>query len=368
MLQRKRTQLTTIQTAIIIISIILGMGVITLPRSVTELTQTPDGWIATLLGGAVVLVLGRMIIQLNKYYPDLTYFQYSTIIMGKWIGHLTNLIVLTYLLFIAAYEIRGLCEVTHMYLLPSTPVKMKMLVVIFLGVYLINGGIVSVARLFEVLLPITLIIFFLCMSLGFKVFELQNVRPVMGQGIEPIIMGLQGTTITFIGFEFILFLNAFMEKKDKAWTALVAGIAIPTIFYAFTCLMVVGGLGVHYVKTLTFPTLALLRSFEVTGILFERFESFLLGVWITQIFTTYVGMHFFASLGLSQITGKNMRYFTYGLAPVIFLIAMTPKDINEFLTMGDFFSYTQVFIVAVLVPLALVIAWLKKQLFSSNKK
>ncbi|MGA8942199.1 MAG: GerAB/ArcD/ProY family transporter [Thermoactinomyces sp.] len=368
MLQRKKTQITTIQTAVFIISIILGMGVITLPRSVTEFTQTPDGWLSTLVGAAIVLMLGRIIILLNRYYPGLTWFQYSPFIFGKWIGQMTNFIVLMYLLFIAAYEVRGLCEVTHIYLLKLTPVHAKMLVIIFLGIYLINGGIVSVARLFEILLPTTLVIFFLVMALGFKVFELQNVLPVMGLGVEPILRGLQGTTITFIGFDFILFLNAFMEKKEKAWIALVAGVGISSLFYAFVCFMVVGGLGMHLAKALTFPTLGLIRSFEVAGILFERYESFLLGVWITQIFTTYVGMHFFASLGLSQITGKNMRTFTYGLAPLIFLIAATPDNINEFLTMGDIFSYTQVFIVAVLAPLALGIAWLKNRLFSPGKK
>ncbi len=368
MLQGNKQQLTTIQTAIFIISIILGTGVLTLPRTVTEKTQTPDGWISIILAGAIFLVFGRLIILLNRYYPNLTFFEYAPIIFGKWLGNLVNFIIITEILLTAGYQLRGMSEVTQIHLLPTTPVNFKILVMIFVAIYLMNGGIISVARLFEILLPICLVFFSLVFLLSFRVFELQNIRPVMGLGIEPILKGIPGSLLSFTGFEFLLFLNAYMEQKNKCWKAMAVSILFSSLFYLFVYIAVIGGLGTDNVMTLTFPTIDLVRSIEVTAILFERYESFLLAVWIMQIFTTYVSMHYIASLGLSQITGKNIRTFIYGLAPVVVFIANAPAGVNEEFLLGNIYSYTVLFIVAIIVPLALGIAWLRNRLSPSWKK
>ncbi len=367
-MQRKKKQLTTIQTGMFVISIMLAMGILKSPRDAAELMKTPDIWLSVILLGIVALVLGRIIILLNRYYPDLTYFEYAPIIIGKWLGNLTNFIILLYLLLFAGYEIRGLYEVIHTYLLQDTPFSVLVLSLILIGIYLINGGIASVARLFEIVLPISLLFFILAFILSFKTFQLQNVRPVMGLGVETVLKGVPGLVLPFAGFEFMLFLNAFMEEKEKAWKAFVTGVSIYTVFFAFVCFMVVGGLGVHQVSTLTYPTIELFRSFEQTGIIVERYESYFLAVWIMQIFTTYAGMHYFASYGLSRITGKNIRTFIYGLAPVIFFISSIPANTNELKQLGHLFSSIQTVIVTVLIPLILGIAWFRNRLSPSWKK
>lgn len=68
------------------------------------------------------------------------------------------------------------------------------------------------------------------------------------------------------------------------------------------------------------------------------------------------------------MTGKKVRNFTYGLAPVTFLIAVTPANINEFFTLGDICSYIQLFIIIIIVPLALGVAWLRNRLFPTYKR
>ena len=72
---------------------------------------------------------------------------------------------------------------------------------------------VAVARMFEILLPITLFFFFVVLATSFKVFEWRNILPVMGMGVEPVIKGIHGSSLTFSGYEFMLVLNAFMQRK-----------------------------------------------------------------------------------------------------------------------------------------------------------
>lgn len=361
MLDSNRKEITTIQTSIFIASVILGMGVLTLPRNVTEDTQGQDGWISVILATLILLLMGWLIIRLNRYYPDQTFFQYSTQIFGKWIGNLANLIFLSYLFITAGYELRGMAEVTHFYLLPNTPPAVSISLMVFVGIYLMTGGIIAVARMFEVLLPITLFFFFVVLATSFKVFEWRNILPVMGMGVEPVIKGIHGSSLTFSGYEFMLVLNAFMQRKKEAWKAISAGILVPALFYVVIVIVVVGGLGPDQTITLTFPTIELIRSYELTGIFFERYEVFLLAVWILQIFATYVSMQYIFCLGISQITGKNIRFFIYGVSPLIFLIAFLPADINEFFELGTILVHIELVVVFIIVPIALVIAWIRNR-------
>ena len=58
--------------------------------------------------------------------------------------------------------------------------------------------------------------------------------------------------------------------------------------------------------------------------IFERFESLLLVIWIMQIFTTFTITYYAAALGLAQLF-KKIHPFVYGLVPIIYVIAMVPK-------------------------------------------
>ena len=62
--------------------------------------------------------------------------------------------------------------------------------------------------------------------------------------------------------------------------------------------MVIGALSIDGVVTRTWPTIDLMRSFEISGLIFERFESLLLVIWIMQIFATYT-ISYYACIRIS---------------------------------------------------------------------
>lgn len=130
----------------------------------------------------------------------------------------------------AGYELRGMAEVTQFYLLPNTPPAVSISLMVFVGIYLMTGGIIAVARMFEVLLPITLFFFFVVLATSFKVFEWRNILPVMGMGVEPVIKGIHGSSLTFSGYEFMLVLNAFMQRKKKHGKRFPPGFWFPHSF------------------------------------------------------------------------------------------------------------------------------------------
>jgi spore germination protein len=355
MTKQKFDQITTPQTVVIISNFILGIGILTLPRTVTEKVKTPDGWITIILGGIIALVVAIIMVKLAERFPGKSIFQYSNEITGKVIGSVVSLCIIIYYLTLSSFELRAMSETTRLFLLEGTPNWAIILPFIWVGLYLITGGINPIARMFEIIFPITILFFLLVMFLGIKVFDINNLRPVMGMGVMPVMKGLTTTSLSFVGFEIILIIYMYMKEPGRALKATVIGLSISLVFYCVTFVMVIGSLSIDGAVTQTWPVLTFIRSFEISGLFVERFDSLLLVIWIMQLFTTFTVCYYAAALGLSHLFKKKIDLFIYGLAPLIYIVSMMPKNINEMFQMGSMIgNFTLYFFSCVPILLLLI--------------
>jgi len=353
--------ITTSQAAVMVINYMLGAGILTLPRTTVEAARTPDVWISIIISGLIIMVAGWIISVLCKRFQGKTWFQFVPDITGKWIAIILSLPVIGYFIIISAFEIRILAEVTGLFLLEGTPVWAIVLPFMWIGLYLTLGGINSLARLYEIILPITLVFLLLALLLSSSIFDIDNLRPVLGSGFMPVYRGIHPTLLSFTGYEIMLIAIAFMKFPQKATKAIMTGISVPVLIYLVTVIMVIGGLSINGVEKRTWPTLDLMRSFEVQGLIFERFESLLLVIWIMQIFSTYTITLYAASIGWAQISNAKFRPFVFALLPLIFLIAMIPKNVTEAFKLGDTVGHASVFLFGVIPLILLLVSIARKK-------
>ncbi len=305
-----KDRITTAQAVVIIVNYILGTGILTLPRASVEKVKTPDVWLSVILGGILAMVSGVIMVKLSQQFPDKTFYQYSQDIVGKWIGRLLSFLIIGYFLTTSAFQIRSMAEVISFFA-RRNPTWAIVMPFMWIGLYLIMSGINSIARMFEIIFPITFFIFLLISFMSIGIFEIDNLRPVLGLGIKPVLDGVKTTSLAYTGPEIMLILLVFMEQRKKAVKAILVGISIPLIFYVITVVMVIGALSIDGVVTRTWPTIDLMRSFEISGLIFERFESLLLVIWIMQIFATYTISYYAAALGLAQLFKKSIHPFIF---------------------------------------------------------
>ncbi|MDZ4406739.1 GerAB/ArcD/ProY family transporter [Bacillus cereus] len=355
MIIRPKDQITTAQAAIINISFMLGAGILTLPRTVSEKVKTPDVWISVIIGGLISMVLVLIIVKLCEQFPNQTFYQYSQEIIGKWMGSIISLFIIGYFFTLSAFEVRVMAETTRFFLLQGTPTWAIIIPFLWIGIYLISGSLNSIARMLEIIFPITVIFFLIVMLLGLKIFKIDNLRPVLGLGIMPVLKGIKSTSLSFIGYEIFLVIYMFMKDQKKAKKAALIGITVPLIFYIVAVVMTVGTFSINGVVTQTWPILTFIRSFEVTGLIFERFDSLFLAIWIMQLFTTFVISYYAAALGLAQLSRKPIQPFIFSLLPVIYIISMTPKNINGLFTLGDFLGKFGLYLFSLMPILLLII-------------
>ncbi|SEL23001.1 spore germination protein [Paenibacillus sp. cl141a] len=354
-------QITTAQAAVMIINYMLGAGVLTLPRTTVEAAKTPDVWISILISAFIILLAGFIVIALCRRFQGKTWFQFVPEITGKGLAFVLSLLFIGYFVIISAFEIRVMAEVTGLYLLEGTPVWAIIMTFMWIGLYLTLGGINCIARMYEIILPITLVFFVIAILLSIKIFDINNLRPVLGSGFMPVLKGVKPSLLSFTGYEIMFVAMAFMNSPKKGTKAMIVGITVPMVIYLITVIMVIGGLSIHGVQKRTWPTLDLMRSFEMQGLIFERFESLLLVIWIMQIFSTFTITHYAASIGWSQLLKKNIRPILFILLPIIFLIAMIPKDVTETFKLGDTVGNISIYLFGALPLILLLISIARKK-------
>ena len=231
---RPKDQITTSQTVIVVINTILGTGILTLPRTSVEKVKTPDVWLSVIAGGLVAMIAGVIIVKLSQKFPRKTVYQYSQDIIGKWAGMLLSLLIVCYFFIISGYQIRSMAEVTSLLLLEGTPLWAIIMPFMWIGLYLIMDGINSIARLFEIVFPITVFLFLLVAFMSFKLFEIDNLRPILGLGIMPVLKGVKTTSLALTGSEIMLLLLVFMQQPNKGVKVVLIGVFIPLVFYCLT--------------------------------------------------------------------------------------------------------------------------------------
>lgn len=356
------TPITTTQAAIMIINYMLGAGILTLPRTTVEAVDTPDVWISIIISGVIIMIIGFIMVTLCRRFPGKTVFQFVPEITGKWIAMFISMAIILYFLIISAFEVRVLAEVTNLYLLERTPTWAIVMGFMWIGIYLISGGLNAIVRLFEIILPITIVIFVIAILLSSKVFEINNLRPVLGEGFMPVIKGLKPSLLAYTGYEIMLVIMAYMKSPEKGFKSVIWGTAIPTMIYLVTVIMVVGSLSINGMKTRTWPTLDLMRSFEIQGLIFERFESLLLVIWIMQIFSTFTVTLHAASIGCAQLfKRKEILGAMFILVSIIYFIAFLPNDVNQTFALGDFLGKVSVCLFAILPALLLLLSLVRKK-------
>ncbi|MHA6528947.1 GerAB/ArcD/ProY family transporter [Paenibacillus sp. BAC0078] len=358
MFVRADDKITTSQASLFLTNSVLGVGILTLPRNVVESVKTPDAWMSVVLGGIIVMLIIVIMVKLSQQFPGKTIYQYSKQIVGGYLGGFLSLFLIAYFLLSAGFQNRVLGEIAMFFLLEGTPIWAIIIPFIWIGAYLVFGGINSISRTYQIVFPISLFILMLCYVLSIRIFDINHLRPVLSEGLMPVIRGLKSTVLVFTGCEVVMVITAFMQHPENAVKAMLTGIAIPMTLYILTVVMVVGGLSIDSVITSTWPTIDLVRSFEISGFFFERFEFPLLVIWMMQMFCIFSSFFFNAALGISQVFKIKFVPVIFGLMPVIFITALIPIRINDVFAVGDIIGRMGIllfFLLPVLLSVVLII-------------
>ncbi|WP_134699813.1 endospore germination permease [Ammoniphilus sp. YIM 78166] len=338
-------------------TMIIGAGILTLPRGVAQSTKGLDGLLAIVAGGVLAMVFAWVCARLSSRFPQQTFFQYTTRLVSKPVAIVTTLLFGLYFMCFTAYEMRTVATISKIYLFDQTPVEALGLIFLLIVIYSVSGSRAAILRINLMFMPIVLFIAIAVVLMNVGYFDAENLRPFFTTNWKGYVQASKETSFAFVGFEILLFYVALSNKPKEAPTAAIIGVSIPLALYLLIYFMVIGVFATETTSQMIHPTIEMAKEVEVPGQFFERFESIFFTIWIMTLFNT-------AAMGL-DLSVTCLRYvlprvkkmnIIFALSPVTYLVGMLPENQLSVFKLGNFISYAGIGFAVLIPTLLLVIA------------
>jgi spore germination protein KB len=258
-----------------VLIVLFEMGSALVVALATDAKQ--DGWITLLLGMSGGIIIFFIYYRLFKFYPDIPLTSYVQKIIGKFLGRILAFMYIIYFIYIAARVLREFGELLTTTIYASTPLLIINALMILTIMYSIHKGFEVIARvgeLFFIMVYILAILGFLLVAFS-GLIHLENLRPILENGLMPVIKVAVGQTLTFPFGEMIVFtmLLPFLNDKKKAKTVCITGMVLSGINITISAVINVATLGVDLYARSPFPLLNTVGKIEI-GNFIQRLDVF----------------------------------------------------------------------------------------------
>lgn len=322
---RKENRISNTQLFFIIIQVQIGVGILSLPHDVSLVSKN-DGWISTLLAGAMVQVIILILWGLSKKFPSLTIYEITSRVIGKRFGKIIIFCYVIYFIVTGSLVLSRFIQVIDTWILQRTPSWILIFLTLGVCMYLVKDTLRSIARFYVLVTPLLIILFGL-VTYALKDANFLYIFPIGQSGIPNIVKGSKEAIFSMLGFEFMLFLYPYVNATDgRKLMAISTANLFVTLFYTY---MVFASLVFFETRQDLYltpqPLLYMIKSYSFQIV--ERIDLFFLSIWIISVVTSIASWIFLASNGLKYCFARaNHAASLFYTAGIIFIIALIPKN------------------------------------------
>lgn len=308
---------------------VVGVGVFSFPSRLAAAVGT-DAWLVTLASGVVTYFLLYLIFKIIKINDYNNFYSILNNNLGNIMSKVFAVVFAAYSIYTAAIGMRIFSEVIKMYLLNKTPTEFILLVMILTGVYLVRGDLKSLIKFNEVCIWVMFIPIIFILIFATRGGDFTNILPVMTHKPMDYLNAIINSTYSFAGFEIAYLVFPFSTNKEKVPKAMKWSMIFITLFYTTVMILCLAFFTDKHLRTLLWPTIALIRAIVIPGAFIERWEGVVMAVWVIFYFTTFVNYYYFAADTLKHAFNLgDVKIASMILIPIIYLIALYPDNLVE---------------------------------------
>jgi spore germination protein KB len=334
-----------------------------------------DAWIAILLGLAGGLLLFQVYYRLYSFYPDLPFTSYVQKIFGKWIGGIIGFCYVIYYIYLAARILRDFGELLTSTIYTQTPQFVVMSLMMLTIIYGVVKGIEVLARVGELL-------FFLVYAMAIAggllmvfsgLIHLENMKPILENGLMPVLKTTMTQTITFPFGEMIVFtmILPIINEQKKAKSVCMFAMVLSGVNITITSIIDVSTLGVDLYIRSPFPLLSAIQKIQILNFL-ERLDVLFM-LYLTVGGFIKISVFYYAAVvgtaDLFKLREPKKIIFPIGLLVMFASGAIASnysEDIKEGLEVVPIYLHWPF---QIIIPLILlVIAYVRNRKKQSRKK
>ncbi|WP_326938283.1 GerAB/ArcD/ProY family transporter [Alkalihalobacillus alcalophilus] len=305
-----RRDITLTQTIAILVSTIIGVGVLHIPLIAVRGAETAAPFV-TLLGSLLTCLSLLVITKLGKWFPDRSIIHYSEIILGEWMGRVYSVLIICFFALLTGFASREFGMIVNSAVLIETPLEVVVLVMLILAAIFTRYDFNTFAYIHTFYIPIILAPALIIVILSLRNANPLYLQPVFHDNWSGTMMSMFTIAALFqSGFILTLIIPA-MHKPEKAFKAVFFGIGITGGLYVLIVSAALAVFGPKELTHLSWPTLELARSTSL-GQTFQRLDAIFLSVWVIAVFTTIFSTYMFTVQALTQLFRlKDQKMFTF---------------------------------------------------------
>jgi len=360
-MEKTKDRISTLQTTLLVVSSLVGVGILTLPRTLTEGVGV-SGLLNLGFAGITTIIAAVILSKLSQRFQNKNVVEYSQLILGKVPGMLLSLFLAAYFILATSLITRQFTDVIKVFLLRNTPLEVVMIAFLLCVMYLVQHGIQPLARINEAFFPILLVALGLLLIFPVSEFSFDVFKPIFSENMLHVLKLLPAALFSFIGIDIIFFVAPYMEKPKKLVTASVIGIIITIAIYSSVAIVSVGAFGIDATQYVMYPTLTLARYVSFPGAFLERFDALFVAFWIIAVYGTVAVYYYMAGFTITRTLGlRNFKPIMYALLPIMYITAILPQNITQLSTWTNYLSYIGAGVMLLLPGLLYVTAVIRKE-------
>lgn len=343
--------ITSKQLLFTLISSMVGAGILSLPRVTAEIVGQ-DAWLAVILGGIIPLISIWLSNILISKYPGLSLVALTEKLAGKFLGRLMAAAFVIYSITASAITLRVFIEVITMFLLPRTPMLVKIMLGLGICAYMAGSGIKVLGRLNELLFYLLIPVLFFYIPAVINYGDFHYLMPAINHSIKEYSKAAVTTGFAYSGFELLIVFGPYVIKKKEALKASMLALFITAAMYLYVVMTTVTVLGPGLTQKFTWPAIRVLSVMDIPVL--ERIEFIAILAWIGVAIKPVSNQYFCASLIIKDIFGiKSLGPVVLLLYPIIAYVAWYPKNIAAVLSLADFIGISSL-VLGTALPLLLL--------------
>lgn len=252
----------------------IGLGAFNFQRRIAKATGY-DAWISILFAGICLHIILWMIYKIAETVNG-DIVSAHTYVAGNFLGKLLSIPFIGYFLMHSLATLRSFIEIIQVWMFPELSIFWFTFSFMLLCMYVVFGGLRAVVGMafFSIVLP-GYLVFTFGFNLPYTNFE--NLLPIWDHSVIDLLKGSFQMTLSFIGFEIVLFLYPFIKdpQRSKKW----AHFAILTTTLLFTVFAIVtfAYFSEEQLQKALWPTLSMWKILKLSFV--DRFEFIGIANW-----------------------------------------------------------------------------------------
>lgn len=356
-------QITAIQAAAVLISTIIGVGVLPLPRFAVDAANTGAPLIT--LAGILLSLFGLWLItKLGMRFPNKTIIRYSEDILGKWGAAIGSVAIILFFAVLTSLGAREFGEVVVSSVLRRTPLEVTVIVMLVLAAINSRHDITTFAYIHHFYLPVLVAPAMVIVALSLKNSKMLNLMPVFGNSPQmgSMMTGVLTVAALFQGaFVYTIVIPA-MRRPERAMKAGFWGMGIASVVYFLIVVATVSVFGAQEIRNLLWPTLELARMTSLPANILERLDAPFLIVWVIAVFTTLFSSYYLMIHSVSELFRlRDHKLFSFFVMPFVFMMAMMPQNVLELYKIIQIVGQSGLVLTVFYPLLLLVVASIRKK-------